>query len=121
MQKPVHAVEPDAGTEAVKSAVQNLADSSVPAIIVVDQCATHTHRDLEAIGIVLDDDQRSMIRCEVFDRHRDKRDDGESEDFWDEVNGLTNDLCDRILEIDSVLDQSERHRILILACREVTT
>ena len=45
----LYAVEPDAGTGAVKSAVQNLADSSVRAIIVVDQCATNTHRDLAAI------------------------------------------------------------------------
>ena len=45
----LYAVESEAGPAAVKSAVQNLADSSVRAIVVVDQCATDTHRDLAAI------------------------------------------------------------------------
>jgi transcriptional regulator with XRE-family HTH domain len=45
----LYAVESEAGATAMKSAVQNLADSSVRAIVVVDQCATDTHRDLAAI------------------------------------------------------------------------
>ena len=45
----LYAVEFEAGPAAVKSAVQNLADSAVRAIVVVDQCATDTHRDLAAI------------------------------------------------------------------------
>ena len=45
----LYAVESEAGPAAVKSAVQNLADSSARAIVVVDQCETDTHRDLAAI------------------------------------------------------------------------
>ena len=45
----LYAVESEAGTVAIKSAVQNLADSTLRAIVVVDQCASETHRDLAAI------------------------------------------------------------------------
>jgi DNA-binding transcriptional regulator YiaG len=45
----LYAAESEAGPTAVKATVQNLADSSVRAIVVVDQCAADTHRDLAAI------------------------------------------------------------------------
>jgi hypothetical protein len=75
------------------------------------------YRDIEAAGIVLDDDHRSMIRCEVCDRRQDRDNDGESDDFWDEVNGLTGDLCDQILELEpKTFDGLRVHARAISAC-----
>jgi hypothetical protein len=46
----LYAVESDAGTIAIKSVVQNLADAGVRAVIVVDRCDAETHRDLDGIA-----------------------------------------------------------------------
>ena len=40
----LYAVEPDAGSVAIKTTVQRLADSGVRAVVVVDQCPPETHR-----------------------------------------------------------------------------
>lgn len=45
----LYSSEPEAGTVNIKSVVQSLADSSVRAIVVVDQCTTETHQDLAAM------------------------------------------------------------------------
>jgi hypothetical protein len=63
------------------------------------------YADLEAAGIQLDDWQRLWIRHEVLVRTErnevvEPATGLDSDAFWDEVNGLTNDLCDQILEIE---------------------
>jgi DNA-binding XRE family transcriptional regulator len=45
----LYAVESEAGTAAIKAAVQHLADASMRAVIVVDRCDEETHRDLVAM------------------------------------------------------------------------
>ena len=45
----LYSSESEAGTVNIKSVVQSLADSSVRAIVVVDQCTTETHQDLAAM------------------------------------------------------------------------
>jgi transcriptional regulator with XRE-family HTH domain len=45
----LYAVESESSTTDLKSVVQNLADSSLRAIVVVDRCAPDTHMDLAAI------------------------------------------------------------------------
>ena len=45
----LYAVESEAGSTVVKTAVQNLADAGVRALIVVDRCAAETHQDLAAM------------------------------------------------------------------------
>jgi len=45
----LYAVESEAGTVAIKSAVQNLADAGARAIIVVDRCDPETHQDLDGV------------------------------------------------------------------------
>lgn len=42
----LYAVESEAGTTPIKTAVQHLADSSMRAVVVVDRCDEETHRDL---------------------------------------------------------------------------
>ena len=45
----LYAVESEVGPTAVKSVVQNLADSGIRAIVVVDRCASDVHQDLAAM------------------------------------------------------------------------
>jgi hypothetical protein len=45
----LYAVESEAGSAAVKAAVQHLADASMRAVVVVDRCDEKTHRDLVAM------------------------------------------------------------------------
>jgi DNA-binding transcriptional regulator YiaG len=45
----LYAVESEAGTAAIKTAVQHLADASMRAVVVVDRCDEETHRDLVAM------------------------------------------------------------------------
>ena len=45
--------------------------------------------------------------------------DGESDDFWGEVGGLTNDLCEQILEIEpKTFDGLRVHARAISACSQ---
>jgi len=45
----LYAVESEAGSTTVKNIVQNLADVSIRALVVVDRCASETHLDLAAM------------------------------------------------------------------------
>ena len=45
----LYGVESEAGSTIIKSTIQALADSSIRAVVVVDQCSTETHRDLAAM------------------------------------------------------------------------
>lgn len=45
----LYAVESEVGSAAVKNIVQNLADASIRAIVVVDRCSGETHQDLAAM------------------------------------------------------------------------
>jgi len=45
----LYAVESEAGTAAIKTTVQHLADASMRAVVVVDRCDEETHRDLVSI------------------------------------------------------------------------
>jgi DNA-binding transcriptional regulator YiaG len=45
----LYAVESESGSTAVKNTVQNLADSSLRALVVVDRCEAETHQDLAAM------------------------------------------------------------------------
>jgi putative zinc finger/helix-turn-helix YgiT family protein len=45
----LYAVESEAGSITIKSIVQNLADVSIRALVVVDRCASETHLDLAAM------------------------------------------------------------------------
>ena len=47
----LYAVESEAGSEAIKTAVQNLADSGARAVVVVDRCAPQTHQVLARMAL----------------------------------------------------------------------
>ena len=46
----LYAVESEAGSATVKAAVQNLADASIRAIVVIDRCSPETHEDIAGMA-----------------------------------------------------------------------
>ncbi len=71
----LYAVEGETGAEAIKGAVQNLADSGTRAIVVVDRCAPESHRVLARMVlrgtsqlslITVDDEEPDTLRDETL-------------------------------------------------------
>jgi hypothetical protein len=92
--------------------------SAFPTLAEVNASPDH---ELLVLGAQLDRVLVERYTPEARASHRgvSRLTDGESDDFWDEVNGLTNDLCEQILEIEpKTFDGLRVHARAISACSQ---